>query len=145
MVGTRRCQPERVPNSRGTDRNRGRAPNKGHRGDDGDSRQVRRTGGGALSPMVVEAIGWSEFGNNGGVGEFGQGYAWGGQKMRAYGHKIGTTSRRSGSTSRSFPRVELPTSRRDRDLVFHGSDVEIQRRDVTERVKLKNFQHFSKF
>ena len=44
-------------------------------------------------------------------------------------------------------------SRHDRGLVFHGSsnvatfgrhDVKIQRRDVTEKVKVKNFQQFSK-
>ena len=37
-------------------------------GGDGDSRQVRRTGGGALRPVVVEVTGWSEFSNNGGAG-----------------------------------------------------------------------------
>ena len=50
--------------------NRAKAPNEGHGGGDGDSRQVRRTGGGALRPVVVEATGWSEFGNNGGAGGF---------------------------------------------------------------------------
>ena len=36
--------------------------------DDGGSRQGRRAGAGGLRPMVVEATGWSEVGNNGDAG-----------------------------------------------------------------------------
>ena len=43
---------------------------------------MQRTGGGALRLLVVEATGWSEFGNNGGARRFQQVYAWGGQKKK---------------------------------------------------------------
>ena len=95
-------------------------------GGNGDYRQVRRTGGGAQRPVVVEATGWSEFSNNGGVGGFRRGCVWGEQKMRAFDHKTEATSRRLGSKLR-----------RSRGWSCQLHNVLTQRIDVTEGLQIQ--------